>query len=105
VRGYRRRCDGTGHELDGWSRRPSNPGIKLYVQDLVDEFCDDYVLPKLNGRRMRKKYLPAPRFADRLSQGHCGNRKKREDGRHRARCIGRATKGPLRDDNQHFAPI
>jgi argininosuccinate synthase len=56
---------GQGTELDGLEQKALKTGAsKLYVLDLVDEFCDDYVLPTLKaGAVYEKKYLLGTSFA------------------------------------------
>ncbi len=50
---------GQGNELDGLEERAKVGGaIKLYIEDVVDEFCDDYVLPCVQaGTVYENKYL------------------------------------------------
>ena len=37
---------GQGAELDGLDERAKMSGAsKLYIEDIVDEFCDDYIMP------------------------------------------------------------
>ena len=50
---------GQGNELDGLEERAKVGGaIKLYIEDVVDEFCDDYVLPCVQaGAVYENKYL------------------------------------------------
>lgn len=50
---------GQGNELDGLEERAKVGGaIKLYIEDVVDEFCDDYVMPCVQaGTVYENKYL------------------------------------------------
>ena len=37
---------GQGAELDGLDKRAAMSGAsKLYIEDIVDEFCDEYIVP------------------------------------------------------------
>ena len=37
---------GQGNELDGLEERAKMSGAsKLYIEDIVDEFCDDFIMP------------------------------------------------------------
>lgn len=37
---------GQGNELDGLDERAKLSGAsKLYIEDIVDEFCDDFIVP------------------------------------------------------------
>ena len=37
---------GQGEELDGLEERAKYSGAsKLYIEDVIDEFCDDYIVP------------------------------------------------------------
>ncbi len=50
---------GQGEELDGLSERAKASGaLKLYIEDIVDEFCDDYIVPCVQaGAVYENKYL------------------------------------------------
>lgn len=50
---------GQGNELDGLEERAKVSGaIKLYIEDVVDEFCDDYVVPCVQANAIyENKYL------------------------------------------------
>ncbi|MGN0294781.1 MAG: argininosuccinate synthase [Lachnospiraceae bacterium] len=50
---------GQGNELDGLEERARVSGaIKLYIEDVVDEFCDDYVVPCVQANAVyENKYL------------------------------------------------
>lgn len=50
---------GQGNELDGLDERARVSGaIKLYIEDVVDEFCDDYVVPCVQANAIyENKYL------------------------------------------------
>ena len=50
---------GQGNELDGLDERAKVSGaIKLYIEDVVDEFCDDYVVPCVQANAIyENKYL------------------------------------------------
>jgi len=50
---------GQGEELDGLSERAKASGAsKLYIEDIVDEFCDDYIVPCVQaGAIYENKYL------------------------------------------------
>ena len=50
---------GQGHELDGLDERARVSGaIKLYIEDVVDEFCDEYVVPCVQANAVyENKYL------------------------------------------------
>ncbi|MCR4567525.1 MAG: argininosuccinate synthase [Pseudobutyrivibrio sp.] len=50
---------GQGDELDGLSERAKASGAtKLYIEDIVDEFCDDYIVPCVQaGAIYENKYL------------------------------------------------
>ncbi len=50
---------GQGNELDGLEHRAKVSGAeKLYIEDVVDEFCDDYVVPCVQaGAVYENKYL------------------------------------------------
>ncbi len=42
---------GQGNELDGLEERAKYSGAaKLYIEDITDEFCDDYIIPMCSGR-------------------------------------------------------
>ena len=37
---------GQGNELDGLDERAKLSGAsKLYIEDIIDEFCDEYIMP------------------------------------------------------------
>ena len=50
---------GLGSELDGLEKRAALSGAsKLYIEDIVDEFCDDYIVPCVQaGAVYENKYL------------------------------------------------
>ena len=50
---------GQGEELDGLQERALSCGAsKLYIEDLTDEFCDDYIVPCVQlTPYMKIKYL------------------------------------------------
>ena len=50
---------GQGEELDGLEQRAKLSGAsKLYIEDIVDEFCDDYIVPCVQaGAVYENKYL------------------------------------------------
>ena len=53
---------GQGNELDGLDERAKLSGAsKLYIENIVDEFCDDYILPCVQaGAVYENKYLLLP---------------------------------------------
>ena len=50
---------GQGYELDGLEERAKYSGAaKLYIEDITDEFCDDYIIPCVQaGAVYENKYL------------------------------------------------
>lgn len=56
---------GQGDELDGLEERAALSGAtKLYIEDLVDEFVDDYVIPTVQANAVyENKYLLGTSFA------------------------------------------
>lgn len=50
---------GQGEELDGLEQRAKLCGAeKLYIEDVIDEFCDDFVIPCVQGNSIyENKYL------------------------------------------------
>ena len=50
---------GQGNELDGLDERAKYSGAaKLYIEDITDEFCDDYIVPCVQaGAVYENKYL------------------------------------------------
>ena len=50
---------GQGEELDGLEERALSSGAsKLYVEDLTDEFCDDFIIPCVQAHAVyENKYL------------------------------------------------
>ena len=50
---------GQGEELDGLQERALSCGAsKLYIEDLTDEFCDDYIVPCVQAHAVyENKYL------------------------------------------------
>ena len=50
---------GQGNELDGLEERAKYSGAaKLYIEDITDEFCDDYIVPCVQaGAVYENKYL------------------------------------------------
>ena len=56
---------GQGNELDGLEERAKLSGAtKLYIEDVVDEFVDDYVIPTVKADAVyENKYLLGTSFA------------------------------------------
>lgn len=56
---------GQGNELDGLEERAKLSGaVKLYIEDLTDEFVDDYVIPTVQANAVYEyKYLLGTSFA------------------------------------------
>lgn len=56
---------GQGNELDGLEERAKLSGAsKLYIEDLVDEFVDDYIIPTVKANAVyENKYLLGTSFA------------------------------------------
>ena len=52
-------CIGQGSELDGLDERAKLSGAsKLYIEDLVDDFCDNYIMPCVKANAVyENKYL------------------------------------------------
>ena len=50
---------GQGEELDGLEERAKMSGAsKLYIEDIVDEFCEDYIVPCVQANAIyENKYL------------------------------------------------
>ena len=50
---------GQGNELDGLEERAALSGAtKLYIEDVIDEFCDDYIIPCVQANAVyENKYL------------------------------------------------
>ena len=50
---------GQGNELDGLEKRAKMSGAsKLYIEDIIDEFCDEYIMPWVQaGAVYEQKYL------------------------------------------------
>ncbi len=50
---------GQGSELDGLDERAKACGAsKLYIEDVIDEFCDEYIVPCVQGHAIyENKYL------------------------------------------------
>ena len=50
---------GQGNELDGLEERAKLSGAsKLYIENIIDEFCDDYIMPCVQaGAVYEHKYL------------------------------------------------
>ncbi|MBQ8040257.1 MAG: argininosuccinate synthase, partial [Lachnospiraceae bacterium] len=50
---------GQGEELDGLEERAKFCGAeKLYIEDVIDEFCDEYIVPCVQGHAVyENKYL------------------------------------------------
>ena len=61
---------GQGEELDGLQERALSCGAsKLYIEDLTDEFCDDYIVPCVQAHAVyENKYLLGTSRQDLLSQ-------------------------------------
>lgn len=53
---------GQGSELDGLDERAKLSGAsKLYIEDLVDDFCDNYIVPCVKANAVyENKYLREP---------------------------------------------
>ena len=53
---------GQGNELDGLEERAKLSGAsKLYIENIIDEFCDDYIMPCVQaGAVYEHKYFSAP---------------------------------------------
>ena len=55
---------GQGSELDGLEEKAIKTGAsKLYIEDLTDEFVDDYIVPTMQAGAMYEKYLLGTSFA------------------------------------------
>ena len=55
---------GQGAELDGLEEKALKTGAsKLYIEDLTDEFIDDYVFPTLKAGAKYEDYLLGTAFA------------------------------------------
>ena len=56
---------GQGNELDGLEERAKLSGAsKLYIEDLVDDFCDNYIVPCVQANSVyENKYLLGPSMA------------------------------------------
>ena len=56
---------GQGSELDGLDERAKLSGAsKLYIEDLVDDFCDNYIMPCVKANAVyENKYLLGPSMA------------------------------------------
>ncbi|MDD6733803.1 MAG: argininosuccinate synthase [Lachnospiraceae bacterium] len=50
---------GQGNELDGLNERAKASGaVKLYIEDVIDEFCDEYIVPCVQAHAVyENKYL------------------------------------------------
>ena len=50
---------GQGEELDGLEERAKSCGAsKLYIEDVIDEFCDEYIVPCVQAHAVyENKYL------------------------------------------------
>ena len=59
---------GQGNELDGLEERAKLSGAsKLYIEDLVDDFCDNYIVPCVQANSIyENKYLLGTSIAKRL---------------------------------------
>ena len=53
---------GQGEELDGLEERAKLSGAsKLYIEDIVDDFCDNYIVPCVQAHAIyENKYLLGP---------------------------------------------
>ena len=60
---------GQGNELDGLEERAKMSGAsKLYIEDIVDEFCDDFIMPCVEaGAVYEHSYLLGTSMLVRLS--------------------------------------
>ena len=59
---------GQGNELDGLEERAKMSGAsKLYIEDIVDEFCDDFIMCR--GWCCIRAFLSSRNFHG--SSGHC----------------------------------
>ena len=48
----------TGNELDGLERESQTFGAQVYIEDIVDDFCDNYIMPCVEaGAVYEHKYL------------------------------------------------
>ena len=55
---------GQGSELEGLEEKAIKTGAsKLYIEDLTDEFVDDYIVPTMQAGAMYEKYLLGTSFA------------------------------------------
>ena len=55
---------GQGNELEGLEEKAIKTGAsKLYIEDLTDEFVDDYIVPTMQAGAMYEKYLLGTSFA------------------------------------------
>ena len=61
---------GQGNELDGLEERAKLSGAsKLYIENIIDEFCDDFIMPCVKaGAVYEHKYLLGTSMHVRLSQ-------------------------------------
>ena len=58
---------GQGNELDGLDERAKYSGAaKLYIEDITDEFCDDYIVPCV--QFMKTSIYLVPQWQDRVLQ-------------------------------------
>ena len=68
---------GQGSELDGLDERAKLSGAsKLYIEDLVDDFCDNYIMPCVKANAVyENKYLLGTSCLLYTSSGHTGEPK------------------------------
>ncbi len=61
---------GQGNELDGLEERAKASGAaKLYIEDIVDEFAEDYIMPCVQAGAVYENKLPSGDFHG--SSGYC----------------------------------
>lgn len=75
---------GQGAELEGLDERARLSGAsKLYIENIIDEFCDEYIMPCVQaGAVYEHKYLLGTSMTVRESQKISGNCQKRRSLRH-----------------------
>ena len=68
---------GQGAELDGLDKRAAMSGAsKLYIEDIVDEFCDEYIVPCVQaGAVYEHKYLLGSSGYRQTFGGNCQKRR------------------------------
>lgn len=80
---------GQEEELDGLEERAKSCGAeKLYIENVIDEFCDEYIVPCVQANAIyENKYLLGTSMARPLiAKKTCGNCQKRRRYRHLPRC-------------------